>query len=62
MKNSSRILIEKHKGNVPKSLDELIKLPGIGRKTANVVLAPATQLYVIGQNPIPKLITISKIV
>ena len=41
IKNSSRILIEKHKGNVPDSLDELIKLPGIGRKTANVVLGSA---------------------
>lgn len=41
IKNSSRILIEKHKGNVPESLDELIKLPGIGRKTANVVLGSA---------------------
>ena len=41
IKNTSRILIEKHKGNVPDSLDELIKLPGIGRKTANVVLGSA---------------------
>ena len=41
IKNSSRILIEKHKGNVPDTLDELIKLPGIGRKTANVVLGSA---------------------
>lgn len=41
IKNSSRILIEKHKGNVPDSLDELIKLPGVGRKTANVVLGAA---------------------
>jgi len=41
IKNSSRILIEKHKGNVPDSLDELIKLPGVGRKTANVVLGYA---------------------
>lgn len=32
-------LVEKHKGEVPKSLDELVKLPGVGRKTANVVLA-----------------------
>ncbi|MDL1968818.1 MAG: endonuclease III [Deltaproteobacteria bacterium] len=41
IKNSSRILIEKYKGKVPDSLDELIKLPGIGRKTANVVLGSA---------------------
>ena len=31
-------LVEKHGGRVPPSLDELVKLPGIGRKTANVVL------------------------
>jgi len=31
-------LVEKHKGKVPPSLDELVELPGIGRKTANVVL------------------------
>ena len=41
IKNSSKILIEKYEGNVPDSLDELIKLPGIGRKTANVVLGSA---------------------
>lgn len=34
-------MIEKYKGNVPDSLDELIKLPGVGRKTANVVLGSA---------------------
>jgi endonuclease-3 len=34
----SRLLIEHHNGQVPKTRDELIKLPGVGRKTANVVL------------------------
>lgn len=34
----SKGLIEKHGGKVPASLDDLVKLPGIGRKTANVVL------------------------
>lgn len=34
----SRMLVEKHGGEVPQSLDELVKLPGVGRKTANVVL------------------------
>ncbi len=33
-----RILIEKYNGNVPDSLDELLKIKGIGRKTANLVL------------------------
>lgn len=32
-------LVEKHGGQVPKDYDELVKLPGVGRKTANVVLA-----------------------
>jgi len=31
-------LVERHGGKVPRSLDELVKLPGVGRKTANVVL------------------------
>ncbi len=34
----SKILIEKYNGKVPDSLDELLKLPGVGRKTANLVL------------------------
>jgi endonuclease-3 len=34
----SKALIEKHQGKVPPSLEELTKLPGVGRKTANVVL------------------------
>ena len=34
-------LCERHGGEVPKSLDELVKLPGVGRKTANVVLGNA---------------------
>lgn len=32
-------LVEKHGGKVPEDYDELVKLPGVGRKTANVVLA-----------------------
>ena len=34
-------LLEKHKGEVPKTLEELAALPGVGRKTANVVLGNA---------------------
>ncbi len=34
----SRILIEQHHSQVPQTMDELVKLPGVGRKTANVVL------------------------
>ncbi len=31
-------LVERHRGEVPDKLDDLVKLPGVGRKTANVVL------------------------
>lgn len=34
----SKDLIERHNSEVPKTRDELVKLPGVGRKTANVVL------------------------
>jgi endonuclease-3 len=34
----ARALVERHGGEVPDSLEELVKLPGVGRKTANVVL------------------------
>lgn len=37
----SRMLMEKHDGEVPGSMNELLKLPGVGRKTANVVQAVA---------------------
>jgi endonuclease-3 len=33
-----RILVEQHGGQVPRTRDELVALPGVGRKTANVVL------------------------
>lgn len=34
-------LLEKHSGKVPNKLEELVQLPGVGRKTANVVLSNA---------------------
>jgi endonuclease-3 len=36
-----RKLVEEHNSKVPQSLEELVKLPGVGRKTANVVLGTA---------------------
>ena len=33
-----RMLIEKHNGKVPDTMEELLKLPGVGRKTANLLL------------------------
>jgi endonuclease-3 len=41
IKNCALSLLEKHNGGVPQTLDELVKLPGVGRKTANVVLGAA---------------------
>jgi len=38
IKNCSRALLDQHNGLVPQTLEELVKLPGVGRKTANVVL------------------------
>lgn len=34
----AQALVASHGGEVPRSIDELVKLPGVGRKTANVVL------------------------
>jgi endonuclease-3 len=36
-----KALVERHGGEVPDSMDTLVKLPGVGRKTANVVLGNA---------------------
>src|SRR5262245_33518733 len=36
-----RALVERHGGEVPRTGEELVKLPGVGRKTANVVLGNA---------------------
>ena len=41
IKNCSKSLLEKYNGQVPQTLDELVQLPGVGRKTANVVLGSA---------------------
>lgn len=38
IKETSRIILEKHGGRVPDELETLLDLPGVGRKTANLVL------------------------
>lgn len=38
---ASKAIVEKHGGEVPRTMEELTALPGVGRKTANVVLANA---------------------
>nr|WP_276938186.1 endonuclease III [Helcococcus sueciensis] len=41
LKNTAEILVEKFDGKVPNTREELESLPGVGRKTANVVLSVA---------------------
>lgn len=38
LRETARILIDEHGGRVPSDLDQLLALPGVGRKTANLVL------------------------
>src|SRR5207237_1507526 len=38
---ASKSIVEKHGGEVPRTMEELTALPGVGRKTANVVLGNA---------------------
>lgn len=44
---TAQILVEKHGGQVPRTREELEELPGVGRKTASVVLANAFQIPAI---------------
>ncbi len=41
IQNCAKAIVEKFSGEVPRTLEELITLPGVGRKTANVVLGVA---------------------
>jgi endonuclease-3 len=41
LRGMGQALVERHGGAVPQTMDELIELPGVGRKTANVVLGNA---------------------
>lgn len=38
IRGAARLLVEKHRGEVPDTMEALIELPGVARKTANVVL------------------------
>ncbi|MEE9235726.1 MAG: endonuclease III [Candidatus Acidoferrales bacterium] len=38
---AGKALVEKHKGKVPRTMGEMLELPGVARKTANVVLGTA---------------------
>ncbi len=41
IQNCCRTLLERYSGEVPQAMDQLVELPGVGRKTANVVLGTA---------------------
>lgn len=41
IQTTCRLLLEQYQGQVPRTLEELVKLSGVGRKTANVVLGTA---------------------
>ena len=45
VKNSATIIIDNHNGQIPKTMQELIKLPGVGRKTANIILGNIYKIY-----------------
>jgi endonuclease-3 len=42
--NCSKAIVERHGGVVPHTIEELVELPGVGRKTANVVLGNAFEI------------------
>ncbi|WP_142413204.1 endonuclease III [Hathewaya massiliensis] len=44
---ATNIIIEKYNGKIPNTMEELIELPGVGRKTANVVLSNAFNIPAI---------------
>jgi len=44
IQESSRMLIEKFDGKVPNKMEDLLKLPGVARKTANIVLSNAYEI------------------
>ncbi|MCJ7721908.1 endonuclease III [Candidatus Bathyarchaeota archaeon] len=41
IKNTGRLLVEKYYSQVPRTMEELLELPGVARKTANIVLSNA---------------------
>ncbi|KAF0246297.1 MAG: endonuclease [Planctomycetota bacterium] len=41
IRGACRLIVEKHGGRVPETMEELLELPGVARKTANVVLGNA---------------------
>ncbi len=46
IKEAARIIVEKFDGKVPKTMEEMLELPGVARKTANIVLTNAYGIVV----------------
>jgi endonuclease III len=46
IKKASALLVEKHNSQVPDTMEELLELPGVARKTANIVLSNAYGIVV----------------
>jgi endonuclease-3 len=44
IKNSARQLLDIHKGEIPKTLNQLVKLSGVGRKTGSVILGAGYEI------------------
>ena len=45
LRKIAAILLEKYQGQVPAGMDALLSLPGVGRKTANLVITEAFDMY-----------------
>ena len=45
IQGTSRVLLEQYQGEVPHTMEELLELPGVARKTANVVLGNAFDIH-----------------
>ena len=54
IKAACRILVEKYQGKVPDSLEALVELPGIGRKTANAILINGFGNCLLYTSPSPR--------
>ena len=48
--NLSKILVKKYKGKVPKTFEELELLPGVGHKTASVVMSQGFGIHTFFQD------------
>lgn len=45
IRNAARAVLEHFNGEVPKTMEELVTIPGVARKTANVILSNAFQVH-----------------